>query len=232
MLNFGDNVNVILSRFRSSSSYAPIDTQVRRNGRIQINTEFKQASAKFFVMVSHKSSKDLQITEEVTGTSYDITARDEDNIPGITEEHYSLIMDGVHFLDKLNANKTTEALKKFVQTNTAQCFRYVCASPLAVFYDVDVESDYSTMISEYGYTLGYQIQQLVMSVLNQNQSIKMRPKKERNLMFNPADACQPNPFNQDYNYGLGREYSCTVPLVPTSSFAPGLSATLSTVHEE
>ena len=233
MLNFGENVNVVLSRFRSESNHALVETQVRRNGRIQINTENKQSSAKFFVMVSHKNPSDLVLTEEVTGSSFVLVPRTVENIPGITDEHFSAIMKGVNFLDKLNANKSASSLKKFVLENTVECIRYVCDSPLTVFNDLEVESDYSNMIAEYGSTLGIQIQQLVMTALNQNQSMKQRARRDRNnMMFNLPE--MNNPFNYNQTYGLGREYSTAAQSVPVSSFtvAPSLAPSLSTVTEE
>ena len=233
MLNFGENVNVVLSRFRSESNHALVETQVRRNGRIQINTENKQSSAKFFVMVSHKNPSDLVLTEEVTGSSFVLVPRTVENIPGITDEHFSAIMKGVNFLDKLNSNKSASSLKKFVLENTVECIRYVCDSPLTVFNDLEVESDYSNMIAEYGSTLGIQIQHLVMTALNQNQSMKQRAKRDRNnVMFNLPE--MNNPFNYNQTYGLGREYSTAAQSVPVSSFtvAPSLAPSLSTVTEE
>lgn len=239
MLNFGPGVEVAVARFRSVKDTPTIECQIRRGGRIQINSENKNSAVKFFIILKHTSPDTIKVTEEFTESEFSIVPYSAGNLPGLEAEHFTTLFDGFNFLEKINSNKAIEAVSKFINENQSSVVAYMFASPLTVFELVDSDSESSQMIIEYGSTLRQQIYQILVTHASKTfTGVHKKPRK--NVMFgdnemhpNYSEPVQLYSAGVNFHGGAGRLSS-----VPNSgpydntNLVPALSCSANYVHDD
>lgn len=207
-----DDINVVMARFvRYDSTNPGVVGTIRRNGRVQINTESKTTRSRFFIMLKHPENPNLKVSEETTGTVYDLTLRSPENIPDITDDHFKAIVESLTFLEGLNAKKDYESVKKFISKNLSDVGKYMFTSPLQVFEEMDSKSDMSSMIIDYGCILRSQIYQLLNSHSSFVNHRKVQPNKKR-VLFNEgelkaATTVGVGPFYGNHPAEMARNYT-------------------------
>jgi hypothetical protein len=190
MIKFGSNnldnvekIQVTFTRFTQfdDTKYSGLANAIRRNGRIQINSESNVAHSRFLIMLKHPENPELTISEEMNGIEFPVTHRTVENMPDITDLQLNALIDSHLFYEKFDA-KDFNFLTKFMTENYADAGKYIFASPLSSFDSIVSESETSTMIIEYGYYLQSQIYQLLMNYASAVNG--RRPKStKRKLLF-------------------------------------------------
>lgn len=183
MLNFGPGVEISVARFRNVKDTNTIECQIRRGGRIQINSESKNSSVKFFIVLKHTKPEDIKVTEEFTESEFDVVPYTSQTLPGLNEDNFTTLFNGFSFLEKLNANKDVTAMNGFIDSNPAEVVSYIYNSPMTVFETIDSDSESAQMIIEYGSTLRQQIYQLLVTHASKSFS-SVNKKARKNVMFN------------------------------------------------
>jgi hypothetical protein len=173
------DTDMVMARFAKYDLNQGVSSTIRRNGRIQINTEAKSAHSRFFIMLKHAEGAVFKLSEEVTGTQFEIVHRTLENIPDITDDHFNALMSAVTFLEKFNSKKDSESVNKFIESNLESVSRHIFTSPLASFDELESKSDLSSMIIEYGSSLRSQIYCLLTAVAGNTNLRKTRPNKKR-----------------------------------------------------
>lgn len=190
MLNFGPGVEIAVARFRGIKDCSSIECQIRRGGRIQINSENKNSAIKFFIILKHSSPDEIKISEEFTEAEFPVENYTAETLPGLAPPTFKTLFDGFNFLERLNANKDITTMNEFVKSNSTDVVSYCFDSPLSVFEEIDSDSELSQMITEYGNTLRQQIYQLLITHASKAYS-SVNKKVRKNVMFNEHEM-QPN----------------------------------------
>lgn len=186
MLNFGNGVEIVVARFRSIAEISNIDCQIRRNGRIQINSTNKNCAVKFFIVLKHDSSESIKISEEFTDSKFEVVHYDSQNLPGFTPEHFVTLFEGFSFLEKLNENKDLTTVIEFIKENPVNVVSYIYKSPLYVFESIEADCESSQMIVEYANTLRQQIYNILVTNASKAYS-STNHKVRKNVMFNDSE---------------------------------------------
>lgn len=182
MLKFGPGVEVSVARFRPVKNCRNIECQIRRGGRIQINSENENCVVKFFIILKHLNPNTIAISEEFTQSEFQIVPYTAENLPGLKPNHFTTLFDGFSFLEKINNFKETETLTKFINENQANVISYMFASTLNVFELMESDSELVQMIIEYGSTLRQQIYQLLITHATSTfTNINKKPRKYLNF---------------------------------------------------
>ncbi len=211
MLNFGPGVEIAVARFRNIKDTSSIECQIRRGGRIQINSENKVSAVKFFIVLKHSKPEDIKITEEFTESEFPIVPYTSETLPGLEAEHFTTLFNGFSFLELLNANKDVTTMNKFVDEHSSQVVSYIYNSPLTMFETFDSNSESSQMIIEYGCTLRQQIYQVLVTQASKSFS-SVNKKVRKNVMFSEHElhanySEPPNLYREaasDYTLNAGR----------------------------
>jgi hypothetical protein len=222
MLNFGSNVEVSVARFGAVSTYSNIECQIRRNGRIQLNSENKRCAVKCFIILKHSGADKIKISEETTETEFAMENNNPINLPNLSDENFQALFDGFDFLDKIHAYKDIAQLRSFIKENQPSVINYIFDSPLNVFENRLSESEYSQMIFEYGLTLRKQIYNLLV---NFSAKTFCSLNKNINTSWNFRDyelmpqRTQPIPLQRQTNMFDLSDRFCSVgtPMVPAVS---------------
>jgi hypothetical protein len=184
MLNFGPGVEIAVARFRNIKDTSSIECQIRRGGRIQINSENKNCAVKFFIVLKNSNSDQIKIIEENTHSEFPVVNYTAQTLPGLVSENFTTLFNGFNFLEQLNANKDIKNMSEFVKSHPVEVVSYCFDSPLTVFESIDSDSEFSQMIAEYGNTLGNQIYQLLISHSSKvKASSYVNKKTHKNVMF-------------------------------------------------
>jgi hypothetical protein len=186
MINFGSNVEISTARFRNVKDTPHIECQIRRNGRIQINSENKNSAIKFFIILEHLNEQPIKVTEEFTKTDFPLIPYSIETLPGLNPEHFSALFTGFQFLEKLNANKDITKYANFASEHESNIVSYLFNSPLTIFEKLDIESELSQMIVEYGSTLRHQIYQTLITQAS-NVFLSENKKTTKIVQFNERD---------------------------------------------
>jgi hypothetical protein len=186
-------------------------------------------------MLKHPENAHLKVCEETTGTVFDLTPRSADNLPDLTDDHFTAIVEALTFIEKLNNNKDSESVTKFITDNFGEAGKHMFASLLHVFEEVDSKSDLSSMIIEYGCILRTQIYQLITYNSSMVNYHKVQPNKKC-VLFNEeelrATTVGIHPFYNTHQCDMTRHYTQfasesiadsarAVMLSVSSYFAPG-----------
>lgn len=219
MLNFGTGVEIAVARFRSVKDTSTIKCQIRRGGRIQINSENKNCAVKFFIVLKHSSPDGIKITEEFTESEFSVDNYTAQTLPGLEFGNFTTLFGGFNFLEQLNAKKDVTSMTEFIKSHSEEVIRYCFDSPLAVFETLDSNSELSHMIIEYGSTLRHQIYQLLIThASNAYTSVNKKPCK--NVLFDdhemrPNYSEPPQLYSTNVNNYVGPSRLSSVPY-PTS----------------
>jgi hypothetical protein len=228
MLNFGPGVEISVARFRNVKDnlkdMPSIECQIRRGGRIQINSESKVSAVKFFIVLKHSKPDDIKITEEFTESEFEIVPYTAQTLPGLETENFTTLFNGFTFLEKLTANKDITTMNGFVEANSSDVVSYVYNSPLTMFEKIDSDSESSQMIIEYGSTLRQQIYQVLVTHASKSFS-SVNKKMRKSVMFNDQEL-RANYSEPPYHYNTSTdEYPSRLSSVPynNSNLAPAMS---------
>ena len=161
MLTFGKDVDVVLARFCSVKGSGQVYSQLRRNGRVQINSDDSQAAGYFFIMLKHDSPDSLHFKEDVTKTEFEITSPTSENLPDLTNDHFTVLIDSIRFIEKLNANRESKEFTKIILENAADVIKYQFDSPLYMFDNIESNSILSQFVIDYARVLRNQIFYLI-----------------------------------------------------------------------
>lgn len=183
MLHFGTKIEIAVARFRSVKDASGIECQIRRGGRIQINSENKNCAVKFFIILKKPESAEIKITEEITKTEFPVVKYTEQTLPGLESENFTTLFNGFVFLEQLNACRDVTTMTKFVKSCPDQVVSYYFDSPLTVFETLESDSDLTQMIAEYASTLRQQIYQVLSTHANKVFA-SVSKKARKNVMFN------------------------------------------------
>ena len=169
MLNFGPNTDVSVGIFSHVDDKNFIEYQVRRNGRIQINTDNLESSVNFFVLLNHvpligpyqghvsdspvDTYENLRITEETTGLSFPIVSYTPDKLVGLNETHLQSIITSFQYYNYLNNEKSFDN----ITNNPENTMLYMFKNPLKFAELIDTDDKYSKMLVEYSSSLHKQI---------------------------------------------------------------------------
>ena len=169
MLNFGPNTDVSVGIFSHVDDEHFIECQVRRNGRIQINTSNLKSSVRFFVLLNHvpligsfqgqvsdslvDTYENLRITEETTGLSFPIVSYTPDKLVGLNETHLQSIITSFQYYNYLNNEKSFDN----ITNNPENTMLYMFKNPLKFAELIDTDDKYSKMLVEYSSSLHKQI---------------------------------------------------------------------------
>ena len=169
MLNFGPNTDVSVGIFSHVDDEHFIECQVRRNGRIQINTSNLKSSVRFFILLNHvpligslqgqvsdclvDTYENLRITEETTGLSFPIVSYTPDKLVGLNETHLQSIITSFQYYNYLNNEKSFDN----ITNNTENTMLYMFKNPLKFAELIDTDDKYSKMLVEYSSSLHKQI---------------------------------------------------------------------------
>ena len=186
MLTFGPETEVVLVRFCPTKEFGNITAQLRRNGRIQINSEDSQASAYFFIMVKHETSDSLKFMENVTKKEFAIVDRTIENLPDLTDDHFTVLIDSIRFLEKLNANRESKEFTQTILDNSEEVVKYLFNTPLGVFETIDTESTLSQIVVDYSRVVRHQINYLVQNKTVEHFNAIPR-KLAKTVMFKDMD---------------------------------------------
>ncbi len=233
MLNFGSGVEIAVARFRNLKDTPSIECQIRRGGRIQINSENKNSAVKFFIVLKHSKPEDIRITEEFTESEFPIVPYTSETLPGLEAENFTILFDGFGFLELLNTNKDVTAMNKFVEAYSTQVVSYIYNSPLTVFETIDSDSDSSQMIIEYGCTLRQQIYQVLVTHASKSFS-SVNKKVRKNVMFNEQELhAQYSEPPQLYS-AVTNQYTSRVSSVPyhNTNLVPAMSCGVTFAPDE
>jgi len=191
MLNFGTDTEVILSRFKTIDGQSHITNQIRRNGRIQLNTEDKLCGAYFCIMFKNSDPTEIKfITEETTNTQFEVNDNLE-SMTDLTPQHFNYLIDGITFLQKLTlCENKTEDLKKVILENLLLTSVYLYDSPLVAFLNLTSQSELSTLIIEHGNSLQLQLFNILYSY-----AVKLNTSSHNGLPLLPQKR-----YNGQYNY--------------------------------
>ena len=198
MLNFGPNVEIAVARFRGVKDTSNIECQIRRGGRIQINSENKNSSVKFFIVLKHTNSADIKITEEFTESEFPVVQYTAETLPGLESANFTTLFNGFSFLEQLNAKKDVTSMSDFVKSHPVDVVSYCFDSPLTVFETLDSDSELSQMITEYGSTLRQQIYQLLITHASKAYS-SVYKKVRKTVMFDDHEL-RPNYSDNSHLY--------------------------------
>ncbi len=218
MLTFGPDVDVVLARFSHIKGLGPVNAQLRRNGRIQINSEDSQASAHFFIMLKHDHNNNLKYSEEVTKTEFEIVERSLTNLPDLSDDHFNVLIDSIRFLEKLNANRESKEFSKIIMENALDVVKYQFASPLNVFSEIETESQLSQFIIDYAYVLEIQIFNLIHNKSIDDFGQKNR-KGTKTVMFKDL-VDHRGGYANNFNHPIATTYNCYRDLTHAVSSAP------------
>lgn len=202
-LNFGPDTEIVHCQFVEQPQQAMIEGQIRRNGRVQINSEGAVSGVRFCVMLAHKKSSDkpTMFVEEVTGTEFPIV-HFADNLPNITADHLTTLVNGLNFMDRLTKHyvdpttqvKSYDTLKKFILSNPVEVISYQFNSPLLMFEELDSKSNLSSMIIDIANSLQHNICLNIYTAAGS--FISHRPKRTRETLFDPRNTKQQHFGNQ------------------------------------
>lgn len=181
-----DKYQITYARFMPvDSNCAGLTSAIRRNGRIQINSESNVAHSRFFIMLKHPENPNLTISDEMTGCEFPITYRTTENMPDITEANLIAIIDSYFIFEKM-VEKDSESLKSFISGNYVEAGKYIFASPLAPFNELKSDSETSSIIIEYGCFLQNHICSVLINYAAMTTNKRFKPNK-RPLLFGDLD---------------------------------------------
>ena len=186
MLNFGANTDVSVGIFSHVDDEHFIECQVRRNGRIQINTSNLKSSVRFFVLLNHvpligsfqgqvsdspvDTYEILRITEETTGLSFPIVRYTPDKLVGLNETHLQSIITSFKYYNYLNNENSFDNIFEIITKNPENNILYMFKNPLK-FADLIVTDDkYSKMLVEYSSSLHEQMIDFYNTIIMQANS--------------------------------------------------------------
>ena len=224
MLTFGPGTDVVLAKFSPMKGFGNVTAQLRRNGRIQINSEESQAAAYFFIMIKHDTSKNLHYMEDITKTEFTIIDRAIENLPDLTDNHFKVLIDSIRFIEKLNANRESKEFTKIILDNAVDIVKYQFDSPLNIFDSVNTESTLSQFIVDYACVLRNQLYYLIQNKANDD--FCSNRKQVKTVMFKDIDY---NPFggyaayhtrgghNDPTTYNYHRDFSHATSAAPMSA---------------
>lgn len=163
MLNFGENTDVSVGVFSQVEGEQLIDCQVRRNGRIQINTNSLTSSVRFFVLLNCAHNQlighvddnpactyeNLCITEETTGLSFPIVPYTPGKLVGLTETHLQTIIDSFTYYNYLDNENNFDVLFEIITNNPKYTMMYMFRNPLKFAKLIVTDDKYSKMLVEY-----------------------------------------------------------------------------------
>jgi hypothetical protein len=198
MLSFGPGVEIAVARFRGVRDTSNIECQIRRGGRIQINSENKNSAVKFFIVLKHTNSADIKVSEEFTESEFPVVNYTAETLPGLKAENFTSLFGGFSFLEQLNAKKDITTMSDFVKSHPADVVSYCFDSPLTVFETIDSDSELSQMIIEYGSTLRQQIYQLLITHASKAYS-NVNKKVRKTVMFEENEL-RPNYSDNSHLY--------------------------------
>jgi hypothetical protein len=168
MLNFGANTDVSVGIFSHVDGEHLIDCQVRRNGRIQINTSSLTSSVRFFVLLNHTSDyNNFCITEETTGLSFPIVKYTTDKLVGLTESHLQTIISSFKYYNFLNNENNFDVIFQTITNNPDSTMQYIFKNPLKFANLIVTDDKYSLMIVKYSSSLHEQIIDLFNTMIMQ-----------------------------------------------------------------
>jgi hypothetical protein len=184
MLNFGANTDVSVGIFSQVEGEQLIDCQVRRNGRIHINTSSLTSSVRFFVMLDHNHNRpighaygspertyeNLCITEETTGLSFPIVPYTPDKLVGLTETHLQSIIDTFKYYNYLNNENNFDILFETITKNPDSTMLYMFKNPLKFAELIVTDDKYSKLLVEYSSSLHEQIIDFYNTIIMQANS--------------------------------------------------------------
>jgi hypothetical protein len=167
MLNFGADTDVSVGVFSQVEDNQLIDCQVRRNGRIQINTNSLTSSVRFFVLLNHVHKRlvgpvfdsppctyeKLCITEETTGLSFPCVPYTPDKLVGLTETHLQTIINSFKYYDYLNNENSFDKVFELITENPESTMMYMFKNPLKFANLIVTDDKYSKMLVEYSSSL-------------------------------------------------------------------------------
>jgi hypothetical protein len=167
MLNFGENTDVSVGVFSQVEGEQLIDCQVRRNGRIQINTNSLTSSVRFFVLLNCAHNQligqvddnpactyeNLCITEETTGLSFPIVPYTPGKLVGLTETHLQTIIDSFTYYNYLDNENNFDVLFEIITNNPKYTMMYMFRNPLKFAKLIVTDDKYSKMLVEYSSSL-------------------------------------------------------------------------------
>jgi hypothetical protein len=153
MLKFDTNADVSVGIFSRIEGEHLIDCQVRRNGRIQINTSNLTSSIRFFILLKHESNKNICITEETTGSSFPIVLYTSDKLVGLTETHLKTIITSFDYYNNLIKLIDFDKMIDVITTDPVITMLYIFKNPLNDIELIVTEDKYSQMIIEYSSSL-------------------------------------------------------------------------------
>jgi hypothetical protein len=183
---FQHDVNVVMARFVQYDCSTPsVTSTIRRNGRIQINTDSQTARSHFIIVLTYPSRywdpDAVKFSEETTKTVFEPGYWDGENIPGF--EHLLLddFIDSILFLEQLASKKDNESMNKFLSDNSKIAGNYIFASPLCALNNIETQSNLSNMIIDYGCFLKTQIFNILYANAStiQTNSRKIKPNKKK-----------------------------------------------------
>ena len=197
MLNFGKNVEILVARFKQIDNSQSIDCKIRRNGRIQLNTNNLVSSIRFFVLLSHSPNKHIDITEETTESKFPTVPFSNEKIDGLTEVHFDTIFNSFNYFKKLNTFIGLETLLKYIAENSIITIMYIFKNPLNEFELILTEDKNAKMIIEYSSSLRDQIYNLYIDSIakanvNINMNMNMNKFHSENLHFGFLPPCDQN----------------------------------------
>ncbi len=241
MLTFGKDVDVVLARFSPMKGFGNISVQLRRNGRVQINSEDSQAAAYFFIMLKHESSESLHYTEDVTKSEFEIVNRTIENLPDLTDDHFNVLIDSIRFIEKLNANRESKEFTKIILENAVEVVKYQFDSPLFAFDHVDTESTLSQFVIDYARVLRNQIFYLIYNKASEDFTAVVR-KPTKSVMFKDMEHLPFGTFGYhgaraingpvSTAYNSQRDMTHAVSCAPQhSSLAPTYTSSFATFNE-
>jgi hypothetical protein len=223
-----DDINVVIARsVRYDSTNPGVVSTIRRNGRIQINSDSKTSRSRFFIMLKHPENAELKVCEETTGTEFGITYRSTENLPDLTDDHFITIVEALTFLEKLNSKKDNVSITKFISDNLSAAGKYLFASPLNDFEELDSKSELSSIIIEYACILRNQIYQILLNNASMVNYRRAPPNKKR-VIFNEGElrttAAGIHPLYNNHPADMARQYthfaSEDIPSRPVMQSAP------------
>ncbi len=153
MLYFGPDTDVVIARHTSNST-GNITQQIRRGGRIQINTDSTNASTKFFAIIktgSEAFNPEL-IVEETTQTKAVVTEIETT----LTPEQMDTIIDGYAFLTQFNEMPHDKAVV-FCQENASEVVRYLFTNPFKSIINNESTNEFDRIMISYTSMLKNQI---------------------------------------------------------------------------
>lgn len=144
-----NNISVVMSHLVKYELKPTISSTICHNGIIKIKTATNKGHARFFIMLKHPENIELQVSEKTTNTIFELTYRNLENLPDLTDEHFKIIIDALIFLENINTIVDYKSKIQYISDNYNEAGKYNFNSPLNIFEELKSKSEQSSIIIEY-----------------------------------------------------------------------------------